>query len=247
MNIISALPDEPNDEGGLSATALKAKFDEPGNVMKAFINESLIPDLEAEINSEIGAVVLTSGNVPTGGTEGQILVKKSDADFDTEYRDPAPVPTAATIPISEAAADAMSLGSNASVEAGLLAVKEEISSLATSVPTTYVKKSGFVTGTFTMAATDYTEQLAKHINIGGKPQGLWMTLLSSNALVNGNFAAVNLPSDTYYPMHAGMITTGTTHYPQRIWVKFTATGFSVYNWSNTNSSFAGTWQYFAVL
>lgn len=34
MNIISALDDEPNDVGGLTATELKAKFDEGGNAIK---------------------------------------------------------------------------------------------------------------------------------------------------------------------------------------------------------------------
>lgn len=43
LNIIQALDDEPNDVGGLSAQELKAKFDEAGNVIKDFINDSLIP------------------------------------------------------------------------------------------------------------------------------------------------------------------------------------------------------------
>ena len=38
MNIISALADEPNDVGGLTAGELKAKFDEGGNAVKAYLN-----------------------------------------------------------------------------------------------------------------------------------------------------------------------------------------------------------------
>ena len=34
MKIISALDDEPNDVGGLTAAALKAKFDEGGEAIK---------------------------------------------------------------------------------------------------------------------------------------------------------------------------------------------------------------------
>lgn len=45
LNIIQALDDEPNDVGGLSAQELKAKFDEAGNVIKDFINDSLIPQV----------------------------------------------------------------------------------------------------------------------------------------------------------------------------------------------------------
>lgn len=40
MNIISALDDEPNDVGGLTATELKAKFDEGGNAIKDYLNNT---------------------------------------------------------------------------------------------------------------------------------------------------------------------------------------------------------------
>lgn len=52
LNIIQKLDDEPNDVGGLTAQELKAKFDEAGNVIKTFINESLIPQVAAETVSE---------------------------------------------------------------------------------------------------------------------------------------------------------------------------------------------------
>lgn len=45
LDIIQKLDDEPNDVGGLSAAELKAKFDEAGNTIKDFINESLIPQV----------------------------------------------------------------------------------------------------------------------------------------------------------------------------------------------------------
>ena len=48
LNIIQKLDDEPNDVGGLTADELKAKFDEAGNIIKNFINESLIPEILAE-------------------------------------------------------------------------------------------------------------------------------------------------------------------------------------------------------
>jgi hypothetical protein len=251
MNIISALPDEPNDEGGLSATALKAKFDEPGNVMKAFINDSLLPDLDAEISSKINEMELQSGNMPTGGTAGQLLVKKSGADFDAEYRDPAPAPTAATTPVSADAAAALSLGENATVEAGLLSLESELAALEASVPENYVAKSSCKTGAFAMAVTDITETLAKSVNLGARPKAVFLTLVSglpsNQVLWPGSVAAVNLPADTYVPIFAGVGTNGSTLYVQKVFVKFTATGFSVYNWPSVHASFYGTWQYFAVL
>lgn len=46
IHIISKLADEPNDVGGLSADELKAKFDEASGLIKAFINDTLLPYLE---------------------------------------------------------------------------------------------------------------------------------------------------------------------------------------------------------
>lgn len=48
LNIIQKLDDEPNDVGGLSAAELKAKFDEAGNIIKGYINDSLIPQVLSE-------------------------------------------------------------------------------------------------------------------------------------------------------------------------------------------------------
>lgn len=45
LDIIATLDTEPNDIGGLSADVLKAKFDEAGNIIKKYINETLIPEL----------------------------------------------------------------------------------------------------------------------------------------------------------------------------------------------------------
>ena len=47
MKIIQKLPDEPNDVGGLSPAELKAKFDEGGEALKAYINQELEDALES--------------------------------------------------------------------------------------------------------------------------------------------------------------------------------------------------------
>lgn len=67
MNIIARLPDEPNDVGGLSAAELKAKFDEAGKTLQAYINNTLIPKLESDINA---AALGVSGS---GAIQGSAL------------------------------------------------------------------------------------------------------------------------------------------------------------------------------
>ena len=46
-NVIQQLADRPNDTNGLSAAALKAKFDEATGDLKTFINGTLIPFLQS--------------------------------------------------------------------------------------------------------------------------------------------------------------------------------------------------------
>ena len=52
LNVIQKLDDEPNDVGGLTSAELKAKFDESGNIIKKYINETLIPAVLAEDATE---------------------------------------------------------------------------------------------------------------------------------------------------------------------------------------------------
>lgn len=69
MAIISALDDEPNDVGGLSAADLKAKFDEGGQAVKDFINDTLEPDIERELEKKASVEDLqgiTLGQIPDG-------------------------------------------------------------------------------------------------------------------------------------------------------------------------------------
>jgi|GEM_PF-4916400 hypothetical protein len=55
LDIIQALSDEPNDDDGLTADELKAKFDEAGNHIKGYINERLIPDVAAAVEDGLAA------------------------------------------------------------------------------------------------------------------------------------------------------------------------------------------------
>ena len=45
VDVVQKLDDEPNDVGGLSAAELKSKFDEAGNIIKRYINNTLVPQL----------------------------------------------------------------------------------------------------------------------------------------------------------------------------------------------------------
>ena len=60
VDVIQKLDDEPNDVGGLTAAELKAKFDEAGNRIKTYLNETLVPSIsetvaEAEKRAEAEA------------------------------------------------------------------------------------------------------------------------------------------------------------------------------------------------
>jgi len=65
MAIIAALADLPNATDGLSASTLKAKFDEGGSALKTYINDTLIPALQAITDNasgsdQIGATAITN-------------------------------------------------------------------------------------------------------------------------------------------------------------------------------------------
>lgn len=66
-DVISQLDNQPNDNDGLSATQLKAKFDQFGATFKAYMNDVLIPELETAINA-------AASGVGTSGFSGSILL-----------------------------------------------------------------------------------------------------------------------------------------------------------------------------
>ena len=50
LNIIQNLPNQPTPNGGYTPTTAKAKFDEAGNTIKTYINDTLIPELETSVD-----------------------------------------------------------------------------------------------------------------------------------------------------------------------------------------------------
>ena len=79
LDIIQALADEPNDDDGLTADELKAKFDEAGNLIKGYLNDTLIPDTE-----EMAAETLQSANTYTDS----VVVAIGAADMAKAIYDP---------------------------------------------------------------------------------------------------------------------------------------------------------------
>lgn len=55
LNIIQALEDEPNDVTGLTPAQVKAKFDEAVNIIKDYINNTLLLQLESTLTNSSGA------------------------------------------------------------------------------------------------------------------------------------------------------------------------------------------------
>ncbi len=71
LNIISALATQPNDETGLTAEQLKAKYDEAAKLLQAYINNTLIPELSL---GTTGVTTITSDTVLTANTCSVIYV-----------------------------------------------------------------------------------------------------------------------------------------------------------------------------
>ena len=230
MNVISALPDEPNDEGGLSAEQLKAKFDEAGNTMRAYINDSLVPDLDAEITAQLSEIMTTGGNLPTNGTAGQVLMKKSAAKFDVEFVDLSN--SATDVVLSQAAA--AQLGSAANVEAGLLSIAQTAASA--------LRSDKLKFGTFTASTANNSTATALTVNLGGTPKALLLTSQSSTATDGMQAMAISLPLNTYCSVSLGN-QSSASYYAM---VRFTATGFNAYNTVATGR-LNGTINYLAIM
>jgi len=81
VNIIQKLDDEPNDVGGLTSAELKAKFDEGANIIKKFINESLIPELLAADATEATRAAAEAERV--SNEEGRVRAEQARVEAET--------------------------------------------------------------------------------------------------------------------------------------------------------------------
>jgi len=63
LGIIAALPDEPNDDGGLTAAQLKAKFDEAAKTIQTYLNDTHLPEHTAANTASEAFTGIASENV----------------------------------------------------------------------------------------------------------------------------------------------------------------------------------------
>lgn len=104
VSVVSKLDDEPNDVGGLTAAELKAKFDEAGEIIKKYLNDTLLTELQSPAGAAslramlagkemtlqdaldmLSMAAVQSGNVPLGGNAGDVLCKRTDASYDLQW------------------------------------------------------------------------------------------------------------------------------------------------------------------
>ncbi len=77
MAVIQKLDDEPNDVGGLTAAELKAKFDEGGEAVKKYLNDTLTPELEQGFSEKVSSSTTINGHPLTG----DVTITKSDVEL----------------------------------------------------------------------------------------------------------------------------------------------------------------------
>lgn len=80
LNVIAKLDDQPNDVGGMTAQALKAEFDRAALIIQAYINNTLVPQIESALSS--GTTDLINGNQLVDGSvqAAKIAALSIDAD-----------------------------------------------------------------------------------------------------------------------------------------------------------------------
>ena len=66
-NYIASLSDQPNDNDGLSAAQLKAKFDQFATEFKEYFNETHVPEVETAINA-------AAQGISTDGVDGSLII-----------------------------------------------------------------------------------------------------------------------------------------------------------------------------
>lgn len=76
LNIISKLVDEPNDEGGMSAQALKEEFDRAGLLVKEYINDILVPQANIDIDNAAKGIGGSDGMDGSTIVDGTVTAAK---------------------------------------------------------------------------------------------------------------------------------------------------------------------------
>jgi len=71
LNYHQAQDDEPNDAGGLTAAEFKELCDQAANDIKDYLNNTLVPETDAEITRQVENAEMAPGNIvlKVGGVE----------------------------------------------------------------------------------------------------------------------------------------------------------------------------------
>jgi chromosome segregation ATPase len=87
LNIIQKLDDEPNDVGGMTSAQLKETFDKAGNIIKNYINDTLIPAIlsedateQARIDAETARANAEVSRVAAEGTRADAEAQRVSAE-----------------------------------------------------------------------------------------------------------------------------------------------------------------------
>jgi len=108
LNKVQALDDQPNANGGLTAAQVKAVFDDAGNAIKDFINDTLTEEIADQFATQTQLADVVLGDIPDGSltyvkltpapvstATANALVKR-DASGRTQFADPSAAQDAAT-------------------------------------------------------------------------------------------------------------------------------------------------------
>lgn len=171
LNIIQKLDDEPNDVGGLTSAELKAKFDESGNIIKKYINETLIPAVltddateesrkqaeaarvaaeQGRVTAEEGRVSAESGRVSAEQARANAEASRVSAETAREAAETARADETAGI-VARATAQANAAAGSASQAAGSEQAAQSAANTATSAASSASQSAATASGSASQA------------------------------------------------------------------------------------------------
>lgn len=172
LNIIQKLDDEPNDVGGLTSAELKAKFDESGNIIKKYINETLIPAVltddateesrkqaeaarvaaeQGRVTAEEGRVSAESGRVSAEQARSNAEASRVSAENAREAAETARADETAGI-VAQATAQANAAAGSASQAAGSEQAAQSAANTASSAASSASQSAAAASGSASQAS-----------------------------------------------------------------------------------------------
>lgn len=187
LNIIQKLDDEPNDVGGLTSAELKAKFDESGNIIKKYINETLIPAVltddateesrkqaeaarvaaeQGRVTAEEGRVSAESGRVSAEQARANAEASRVSAESARAQAETARADETAGI-VARATAQAIAAAGSASQAAGSEQAAKSASETATSAASSASQSAAAASGSASQAQASATAAAQNAASVDG--------------------------------------------------------------------------------